>query len=187
MTFDFENNFSGTSSITNYQYRDGYLYKKLFYFSQTNEYILAGLTYTLCYIYLVHLDSNFSIKYSGEVNIFSSFCDSPNTFSIMFYEGKYSIVIDNKSYSGNKILIEKVNQVTIGNIETIDYFKKIPMNKNPFYTWLTPVLTGVVTIACFFLFQPEEPTALFWINLVYTLLLEALFFGWLLWGGRRES
>lgn len=61
------------------------------------------------------------------------------------------------------------------------------MNKNPFYTWLTPVLTGVVTIACFFLFQPEEPTALFWINLVYTLLLEALFFGWLLWSGRRES
>ncbi|MBP5346225.1 MAG: hypothetical protein J6X31_02285 [Bacteroidales bacterium] len=59
------------------------------------------------------------------------------------------------------------------------------MNKNPLYTWLTPVSTGVVTIVCFFLFQPEETTALFWINLVYTLLLEALFFGWLLWGGRQ--
>ncbi len=42
-----------------------------------------------------------------------------------------------------------------------------------------PIATVVVTIALFFLFMPEEPTALFWINLCYTLLLEGVFFGWL--------
>ncbi len=42
-----------------------------------------------------------------------------------------------------------------------------------------PTITALVTLVLFLLFKPEETTALFWFNLCYTLLLEAVFFGWL--------
>ncbi|MBP5717182.1 MAG: hypothetical protein J6W69_08695 [Bacteroidales bacterium] len=59
------------------------------------------------------------------------------------------------------------------------------MRMNPFYTWLTPLLAMAVTVAAFLLLMSDEPTALFWINLGYTLVLEGLFFGWLLWGRKK--
>ena len=52
------------------------------------------------------------------------------------------------------------------------------MKTNPFYTWLPGLMTVVVTILGFLVFAPEEPTALFYVNLVYVVLLEVLFFGW---------
>ena len=58
---------------------------------------------------------------------------------------------------------------------------------NPFYNWLTPVLTLAVTATIFLILMPEEPTSLFWINLCYTLLLETLFFVWLLWGKKIKK
>ena len=58
--------------------------------------------------------------------------------------------------------------------------------KNPFYSLLTPLLTVGVTLFGFFLLKPEETTALYWINMVYLLCLELLFFVWLKWG-RFES
>lgn len=54
--------------------------------------------------------------------------------------------------------------------------------KNPFYSWLTPVLAVGVTLLGFMLLRPEEPTSLYWINLAYSICLEALFFVWLRWG-----
>lgn len=54
--------------------------------------------------------------------------------------------------------------------------------KNPFYSWLTPLLAVGVTLLGFFLLRPEEPGGLFWINLGYTICLEILFFVWLHWG-----
>ena len=53
--------------------------------------------------------------------------------------------------------------------------------KNPFYSWLTPLLAVGVTLLGFFLLRPEEPGGLFWINLGYTICLEILFFVWLHW------
>lgn len=50
--------------------------------------------------------------------------------------------------------------------------------KNPLYTWLTPLLTVLITVLGFVLLRPEETTALYWINMSYILVLEALFFGW---------
>lgn len=41
-----------------------------------------------------------------------------------------------------------------------------------------PIVTLATTAALFFMFQPEEPTKLFYFNLGYTLFLEALFFGY---------
>ncbi|MDY6384920.1 MAG: hypothetical protein SPL26_05245 [Bacteroidales bacterium] len=38
--------------------------------------------------------------------------------------------------------------------------------KNPFYSWLTPVLAVGVTLLGFILLRPENPGTLFWINLV---------------------
>ena len=52
------------------------------------------------------------------------------------------------------------------------------MKTNPLYTWLPGLMTVVVTILGFFLFAPEEPNTLFYVNLVYTVVLEGLFFGW---------
>ena len=52
------------------------------------------------------------------------------------------------------------------------------MKTNPFYTWLPGLLTIVVTLLGFLVFAPEEPGKLFYINMVYLVLLEGLFFGW---------
>ena len=52
------------------------------------------------------------------------------------------------------------------------------MKTNPFYTWLPGLLTVVVTLLGFLVFAPEEPGKLFYINMVYLVLLEGLFFGW---------
>lgn len=61
------------------------------------------------------------------------------------------------------------------------------MKQNPLYTWLTPLLTALLTIAGGLLLMPEEPTALYWVNLVYILLLEGLFFGWFYVGRWRNT
>ena len=42
-----------------------------------------------------------------------------------------------------------------------------------------PIVVIVLTAVLFFMFRPEEPTALFYLNLFYTILLEAIFFGYL--------
>lgn len=60
------------------------------------------------------------------------------------------------------------------------------MKTNIFYTWLPCILTILVTILGFFLFIPTDPTALFYINLVYLIVLEGLFFGWF-YMGKLES
>lgn len=52
------------------------------------------------------------------------------------------------------------------------------MKANPFYTWLPALLTIVVTVLGFLVFAPEEPGKLFYVNLVYLIVLEGLFFGW---------
>lgn len=52
------------------------------------------------------------------------------------------------------------------------------MKANPLYTWLPGLLTIVVTALGFLVFAPEEPSTLFYVNLVYLILLEGLFFGW---------
>ena len=52
------------------------------------------------------------------------------------------------------------------------------MKVNPFYTWLPALLTIVVTVLGFLVFAPEEPGKLFYVNLVYLIVLEGLFFGW---------
>ena len=54
--------------------------------------------------------------------------------------------------------------------------------KNPFYSFLTPVLAICVTLLGFLLLKPEETTALYWINMAYAVCLEILFFVWLRWG-----
>ncbi len=52
------------------------------------------------------------------------------------------------------------------------------MKTNPFYTWLPGLMTIVVTVLGFLVFAPEEPTKLFYVNMVYLVLLEGIFFGW---------
>ncbi len=52
------------------------------------------------------------------------------------------------------------------------------MAKNPFYGILTPIIVVAATVGLFFLLKPETVTAIFWINLAYSVLLEVLFFGW---------
>ena len=118
MTYDFENDFGEPLAITDNSFRVGYIYNKFFYFSQTNEYILAGISYNLCQIYLINFYSNFTIKYEGLVDPFNNYsdCNNPNTFSMMFYENKYSIAIGNNGNS--RILIGKVDE--IGIIEFIE-------------------------------------------------------------------
>lgn len=44
---------------------------------------------------------------------------------------------------------------------------------------IVPLLTGIVSILLFLLFQPEDAGVLFYTNLAYTLLLEGIFFGYL--------
>ena len=110
MTFDFENYFDEPINIDNGNFRQEYLYNKLFYFSQIHEYILAGLTYTNCEIYLIYFYSNFTIKYKGLINLFND-CYSPKTFSLIFYENKYSIVIDSINNGNSRILIDKIDEI----------------------------------------------------------------------------
>ena len=44
-----------------------------------------------------------------------------------------------------------------------------------------PLVVIGATVALFLLFKAEEPTALFWVNFAYTLLLELGLFGWVGW------
>lgn len=46
---------------------------------------------------------------------------------------------------------------------------------NLFADYVLPLATIVVTIVLFFLFCPEEETALFYVNMVYTVVLETIF------------
>jgi hypothetical protein len=41
-----------------------------------------------------------------------------------------------------------------------------------------PVVSIALTVVLFLMFRPEEPTSLFYLNLAYTVLLEAIFFGY---------
>jgi len=43
-----------------------------------------------------------------------------------------------------------------------------------------PIVTIMTTIALFFIFKPQETTSLFWINLFYTVFLEAVIFCYLI-------
>lgn len=51
---------------------------------------------------------------------------------------------------------------------------------NIFSEIVLPALTAILTIVLFFMFKPEETTGLFWLNLIYTVLLEAIFFGYII-------
>ncbi|MDL2314930.1 hypothetical protein LJC16_01585 [Bacteroidales bacterium OttesenSCG-928-C19] len=51
-------------------------------------------------------------------------------------------------------------------------------NINRITLYILPVVVFVITVVLFFMFKPEETTSLFYINLGYTLLLEAIFFGY---------
>ncbi len=44
-----------------------------------------------------------------------------------------------------------------------------------------PCVVYAATIGLFLLLMPEETTALYWVNMVYLILLETVFFGWLVW------
>ena len=44
---------------------------------------------------------------------------------------------------------------------------------------LIPILTGIITLVLFLLFRPENAGALFYTNMIYTLLLEGFLFGFL--------
>lgn len=59
--------------------------------------------------------------------------------------------------------------------------------KNPFYTWLAPAFTLAVTVLVFMLFKSESPSAIFWMNMIYTLCLELLCFAWLHCGGHNPA
>lgn len=50
---------------------------------------------------------------------------------------------------------------------------------NTFANVVMPTVVIAATVLLFFLFQPAESGALFYVNLCYTLLLEGVFFGWL--------
>lgn len=54
--------------------------------------------------------------------------------------------------------------------------------KNPLYRWLMPVLAICATILGYLLLMPDNPSALYWINLTWSLSLVVLFFVWLRWG-----
>lgn len=40
---------------------------------------------------------------------------------------------------------------------------------------LIPILTGIITLVLFLLFRPENAGALFYTNMIYTLLLEGFY------------
>lgn len=50
-----------------------------------------------------------------------------------------------------------------------------------------PILVLGATVGVCLLFQPAETTPLFWVNLVYGLILEAIFFGWMEWFRRPQE
>ncbi|MCL1934155.1 MAG: hypothetical protein FWF53_10150 [Candidatus Azobacteroides sp.] len=53
--------------------------------------------------------------------------------------------------------------------------KKINLIAN----YVLPIVVIAITITLFFMFKPHETTALFYLNLGYTIFLEAVFFGYL--------
>lgn len=46
---------------------------------------------------------------------------------------------------------------------------------------IAPLAVILVTVALFFIFEPEEPGTLFWTNLVYTVFLEIILFAYISW------
>lgn len=58
---------------------------------------------------------------------------------------------------------------------------------NLFADYVLPLITVVVTVVLFFLFCPEEETALFYVNMVYAVVLEAIFFVWLNFGRKGSE
>ena len=61
------------------------------------------------------------------------------------------------------------------------------MKTNPLYTWLPGLMTVVVTVLGFLVFAPEKPGKLFYVNMVYLVLLEILFFGWFHMGKQKSD
>lgn len=61
--------------------------------------------------------------------------------------------------------------MTISNKKTINLISDI----------LAPIAIVAVTIASFFTFQPEKPGALFWTNLVYSVILEIILLAYIVW------
>lgn len=58
---------------------------------------------------------------------------------------------------------------------------------NFFADYVLPLVTVMVTVVLFLLFCPEEETALFYVNMVYTVALEAIFFAWLNFGRKGSE
>lgn len=52
---------------------------------------------------------------------------------------------------------------------------------------LIPILTGIITLVLFLLFRPENAGALFYTNMIYTLLLEGFLFGFFESATKREQ
>ncbi len=46
---------------------------------------------------------------------------------------------------------------------------------------IAPLAVVAVTVAMFFVFGPPEPGTLFWINMVYSVLLEVILFAYIVW------
>lgn len=46
---------------------------------------------------------------------------------------------------------------------------------------VAPLAVIVVTVVLFLIFMPEEPSALFWFNMLYTALLETILFAYIVW------
>ena len=130
MKFDFINFLQKPTLLSdNFIIRKSYSHNKIYYFSQTQEYIFASYYLESCKIYEILLDSNFTKKNEGFIKPISN-CYKANTFSI-FYNGNngntYSLVIDdaekNKTlinYNADLITSQIENQISEKLISSLD-------------------------------------------------------------------
>ena len=115
LTFDFIHNFKEVNLFTKHYITISYYQNKIYFFQQTNEYIFTSLTYLNCKIFMVRFDYNFNTKFEGELEPTNA-CYGTYTYSLIFSETNYSLLIDNSQYQ--KLMICKLNETKI--IEYVD-------------------------------------------------------------------
>ena len=124
MTFDFENKFSEYIDLTNddtsgMTYEKDYSQQKLFYFKQTDEFLIGSKLYSQgCKIYLMTFNSNFVLKSKSFIDPVddNNPCSGSNSFSIYYRQNYYFVVSDNNEKT--KIVFKKAN--VLGFVEYVE-------------------------------------------------------------------
>ena len=144
ISFDFENYFSEPLLLSNYNsYQRNYYYSKLYYFKQTNQYILASTIKVNCEVYVISLNSDFSKLNEGLINPDTS-CYNLNSFSIIYNGDYYSVIVDEKEINKRIVIYQATDIGIIGPVEEYNNNNEPSLETTNIYKTILPTLKTTI-------------------------------------------